>query len=115
MSREMLLKTLMGLGLKETDAEIYILLSEQGPRTSRELADALQLYKQQLYRSLKRLQKNNIIIFTPGKPASFSAMPLESILDHWIELKREQALILKKSRNQLLSNWKTIARKEKDS
>jgi len=115
MSHEMLLKTLVGLGLKEVDAEVYLLLAKEGSQNGRNIAEALKLYKQQLYRSLKRLQGKNIVSATPERPASFSAVPLENILDFWIEVKKEQALALQEGKERLLSSWKTIVKEFTDS
>ena len=109
---EILLKTLVSLGLTEVDAEIYFLLAREGPQKGRNVAEVLKLYKQQLYRSLKRLQKKGVIHATLERPASFSAVSLEKILDSLIEAKKEQALALQESREDLLSRWKILIKKE---
>ena len=109
---EILLKTLVSLGLTEVDAEIYLLLATEGPQKGRNVAEVLKLYKQQLYRSLKRLQKKGVIHATLERPASFSAVSLEKILDSLIEAKKEQALALQESREDLLSRWKVLIKKE---
>ena len=109
---EILLKTLVSLGLTEVDAEIYLLLATGGPQKGRNVAEVLKLYKQQLYRSLKRLQKKGVIHATLERPASFSAVSLEKILDSLIEAKKEQALALQESREDLLSRWKILIKKE---
>jgi sugar-specific transcriptional regulator TrmB len=72
----------------------------------------LKLYKQQLYRSLKRLQKKGVINASLERPARFSAVPLEKILDFSIEAKKEQALALQESREDLLSRWRILVKKE---
>ena len=85
----MLLKTLVSLGLTEVDAEIYLLLATEGPQRGRNVAEVLKLYKQQLYRSLKRLQKKGVINATLERPARFSAVSLEKIVDFLIEAKKK--------------------------
>ena len=102
----------MSLGLTEVDAEIYLLLAAEGPQKGRNVAEVLKLYRQQLYRSLKRLQKKGVIHATLERPASFSAVSLEKILDSLIEAKKEQALALQESREDLLSRWKILIKKE---
>ena len=109
----MLLKALVSLGLTEIDAEIYLLLAREGPQKGRNVAEVLKLYKQQLYRSLKRLQKKGVINATLERPARFSAVSLEKILDFLIEAKKEQALTLQANREELLSTWRSM--NEKDS
>src|SRR5512136_3288891 len=108
----MLLKTLVSLGFTEVDAEIYLFLAIEGPQKGKNVAGVFKLYKQQLYRSLKRLQKKGVINATLERPARFSAVSLEKILDFLIEAKKEQALALQESREDLLSRWKTLIKKE---
>jgi len=110
--QEMLLKALVSLGLTEVDAEIYLLLAREGPQKGRNVAEVLKLYKQQLYRSLKRLQKKGVINASLERPARFSAVSVERILDFLIEAKKEQALALQESREDLLSRWKILIKKE---
>lgn len=109
---EMLLKTLVSLGFKEVDAEIYLLLAREGPQQGRSIAEALELYKQQLYRSLKRLQKKGVVNASLEHPARFSAIALEKVIDFLIESKKEQALALQESKEELLSKWQSMIRKD---
>ena len=108
----MLLKTLVSLGLTEVDAEIYLLLAKEGSQQGRDIAGTLRLYKQQLYRSLKRLQKKGVVNASLEHPARFSAVSLEKVLDFLIDAKKEQALALQESKRELLSNWGAITKKE---
>jgi sugar-specific transcriptional regulator TrmB len=113
LNRELLAKTLAGLGLTEIDTEIYVFLAKEGSQKGRDIAGMLNLHKQQLYRSLKRLQKKGIVTATVGHPAYFSAMPLDKALDILIQNSKEQALALQASRKELLSSWRSMI--EKDS
>ena len=49
MTQEWLFKTLVNLGIKQSDAEVYIFLSEMGPQKGKVIADALKLPKNQLF------------------------------------------------------------------
>ncbi len=108
----MLLKTLVSLGLTEIDAKIYLFLAKEGPQKGSNVAEVLKLYKQQLYRSLKRLQRKGVINATLERPACFSAVSLETFLDFLIEAKKERALALQESREELISRWKTLIKAE---
>ncbi|HEX9261685.1 MAG TPA: helix-turn-helix domain-containing protein [Candidatus Bathyarchaeia archaeon] len=112
MNQEALTKALTRLGFTEIDAEIYLLLAKEGPQQGRSIAKSLELYKQQLYRSLKRLQKKGVVNASLERPAHFSAVSLEKVLDFLIEAKKEQALALQENREELLSSWRAIVRKE---
>lgn len=53
-SRELMLEILMKLGLTETEAYVYIYITRKGPQKARVIGKVLNLYKQRLYRSLKK-------------------------------------------------------------
>ncbi len=112
LKHKLLAKILAGLGLTDVDAEIYLLLAKEGSQTGRNIAEALNLYKQQLYRSLNRLRRKGIVTATLEHPANFSAVSLEEVLDGLIEARREQALALQASRSELLSYWRSMVKKD---
>jgi sugar-specific transcriptional regulator TrmB len=112
LNKELLTKALTSLGLTGIDAEIYLLLAKEGLHPGRNIAEALKLYKQQLYRSLKRLQRKGIVSASLERPAQFSAASPEKILGFLIAAKKEQALVLQESREELLSSWRAITKKE---
>ncbi len=61
LSHARVLEALVNLGLKETEAEVYIYLATKGKRKAGDIAEALGLYKQQIYRSLERLCNHKIV------------------------------------------------------
>ena len=112
MTQEWMLKTLTNLGFKQSDAEVYVFLSEMGPQEGKVIAEILKLPKQQLYRSLKNLQFRGMVSASLRQSARFSATPLEKVIDSLIEAKKEQALELQESKEQLLSSWRTKIMKD---
>jgi len=106
-----MLKTLLDLGFKEVDAKVYLFLRSMGPQKGKDIADSLKLHKQQLYRSLKRL-KNKRIVNSDEHPAVFSSISFEKVLDVFLEVKKEQADDLQESREELLSRWQDITKKD---
>jgi sugar-specific transcriptional regulator TrmB len=113
LSLERALDTLVSLGLTQTDAQVYVFLAKKGPHRKKDLADALKLTKQQLYRSLKSLLAKGMVSATRERPAQFSAVSLEKVLDQFMKARKEQAKALKASRKELLSTWRSL--NEKDS
>ena len=108
----MLLKSLVGLGLKEVDAEIYLLLAKEGPQTGRNIAEALTLYKQQLYRSLKSLQYKGCVKATSEHPSKFSAVAIEDVLDMLVDVSLEEVQDMEENRQRILSYWQAILKKQ---
>lgn len=105
-------KALVNLGLSGTDAEVYVFLAVDGPQRGKNIAEALNLYKQQLYRSLKNLRDKGIVCASPERPANFSAVPLEKVVDLFVKAKTEQAKALQESREEFLATWKSLIKKE---
>jgi sugar-specific transcriptional regulator TrmB len=108
-----MLKTLVSLGFAETDAQVYVFLATEGPQKASDIAEALKIYKQHLYRILKNLQRKGIVNASPEYPARYSAVLFDKVLDLLIKAKTEQEKALQESKEELLSTWRSIT--EKDS
>jgi|SRR4030043_586491 len=111
MSMERVLKAVMSLGLSEVDAQVYVFLALNGPHKANEITKNLSLYKEQLYRSLKNLRDKDVVKATIDYPVVFSAIPFEKILDLLAEIKKEEAQALREVREELLSSWKGMIKK----
>ena len=109
MSKERVLKTLEGLGLSRADAEVYVYLAKKGPRKGRRLANDLQITKQQLYPSLRNLEKKGIVTVSLDRPALFSAVAFEKVLELLITIKMDQAKAIKETKKELLNSWRFIS------
>jgi sugar-specific transcriptional regulator TrmB len=109
-----MLKTLVGLGLRELDAEVYVFLATNGPQEAKNIAIALKLYRQQLYRSLKNLQSKGIVNASPEQPVRFSAVLFERVLELFLKAKIEQQQTLQESKEELLSSWRKILKENSE-
>jgi sugar-specific transcriptional regulator TrmB len=105
-------KTLVKLGFTETDAQVYVYLATEGPQRASEIAEVLQIYKQHLYRILKNLQNKGIVNASPEYPNRFSAVLFEKVLDLLIKTKKEQQKTLQENKEELLSTWWSITKKD---
>jgi sugar-specific transcriptional regulator TrmB len=107
-SQEKVLKTLSDLGLTKLDSKIYIYLAKKGPQKGKEISKALKVQRQQVYRSLKYLQSKAIVSATLERPAKFSAVSFEKVLDLFIRAKMEEAQTVQHEKSELISSWKAI-------
>ena len=112
MSQEKVFRTLSDLGLTHLDTKVFIYLSKKGPRKGIEISKALRVQKQPLYRSLKNLQKKAIVSVTLERPARFSSITFEQVLDLFVKAKLEEAQNIQTEKNKLLSSWQTIQSEE---
>jgi HTH-type transcriptional regulator, sugar sensing transcriptional regulator len=108
MGQDQVLNTLTSLGLSRLDSQVYIYLSKKGPQKGKEISKALQIQKQQLYRSLKYLQSKGIVSSTIEHPARFSAVPFDKVVDIFIRTKMAEAQNIQANKDQILVHWKAI-------
>jgi sugar-specific transcriptional regulator TrmB len=107
-----MLDTLVSLGLTRTEAQAYVFLAKNGPRSGKELANAMRITRQQLYRSLRRLRAKGMVNASPQRPAQFSAVSLEKVLKLYMKTIVEQAKSLQASRKELLITWRSAIGKD---
>ena len=103
-----MLKVLSELGLKKTEAKIYFYLSKRGPKQAQEIIRALKMKKQQLYPSIKSLQNKAIVESSLDRPARFSSIPFEKVLDLFARAKMEEAKTIQQNKEKILSDWLSI-------
>jgi sugar-specific transcriptional regulator TrmB len=104
---EWLIKTFESFGLKRSEVEVYIYLLQHDPTNARDIALALEVYKRQLYRSLKSLQHKGMVNASQDHPAIFSAVALKEVLNQLIQLNNEAAQLIEENKDQILSMWRS--------
>ena len=105
LSLELVIETLVSCGLRRLDAEVYVFLAKKGPRRGKDIADALNLTKQQLYPALKNLEEKGIVKSTSKRPVLFSAEPIEKVLTMFMKSKTKEIQSLIQKKAELLSKW----------
>jgi sugar-specific transcriptional regulator TrmB len=111
MNLKQLSMVLIMLGIEGLESQIYIFLVTNGSKKAKQISIELNLYIQQVYRSLKKLQKIGLVKKSSSRPMLFSAVPVEDLLNSFRESKLEEAEFLKENRDKLLSKWKTLIEK----
>lgn len=114
MSLERIFKTLVELGLSETDSQVYIIVSFKGPLVARKIIEELKITKQQLYPILEKLQNKKIIEMSDSRPSIISAVPFEIILKMLIDLKIDEAKEVQGKKRKLISDWKAVSWNNQD-
>ncbi len=112
MSLERVLKLLETFGLARADAEVYIYLAKKGPKSEQDLATSLKMKENQLCISLKSLQSRGIVTATIEQSALFSAVAFEKILELIVKANIEQAVAIKKTKQELLAGWRSNITRE---
>jgi sugar-specific transcriptional regulator TrmB len=110
--QERILKSLINLGLTKAEAKVYFYLAKKGPKKASEITSALKIKRQQLYLVIRRLESKAIVNATIDRPAKFSAVPFEKVLDSIAKAKFEEAKIIEANKGNLLSDWESIAIQE---
>lgn len=110
MSLERVLRLLEDFGFSRVDSEVYLCLAKNGPKKSRDLTVCLKMTKQQLYPILKCLQEKGVVSRTPPRPALFTALSFEELLNLIIRVNLEQASAVRETRKELLDSWRNMAK-----
>lgn len=109
MSLEKIFKTLLELGLSETDSKVYIIVSFKGPLVARKIIEELKITKQQLYPILQKLHNKKIIEMSDSRPSIIRAVPFEIILKKLIDSKIDEAKKVQEKKQKLISIWKSVS------
>ena len=110
MSNEKVKKILSSFGLTEKEIEIYIFLAKHGVIRSREIISGLRIHRADVYRILKSLQSKGLVEPTLESPARFIIVPFETVLESFIKAKHDEAIVIEKSKQDLLEDWKNISK-----
>ena len=112
MGRMTLEETLKTFGLTDKETEVYIYLAKQGVQKISQIAKALKANKGLVYRILKSLEQKEIVEITLESPSRYVAVPFEKIIDNYIQSKREEAIRIEDTKQDLLLDWKQIGQSE---
>jgi sugar-specific transcriptional regulator TrmB len=108
MKKSLVFETLEIFGFKQIDIQVYIFLAKKGPHCHGEIGKTLQISKEQIYRSLKRLKGLEAVYATLEKPATFYALPFEQVLDMFASSKINEAKNTQQNKDRLLVKWQSI-------
>ncbi len=108
MSQERILKSLAEFGLKNTDAKVYLYLATKGARNTGEMVEALNLPKQRIYKSLRRLCSREIVSVAPVRPKEYSAVVLSQLIELLLKAKIKEANGIEENRDEILSYWQSL-------
>ncbi len=96
------------LGLAEQEAKIYVMLARSGPQKAKDISKAIRLSKVQVYRNLQNLENRGFVDSSLGHPAIFSTISLEKAINLLIESKSSEVMLLKRSKEAIMSSLKMI-------
>jgi sugar-specific transcriptional regulator TrmB len=99
----------VSLGLSQTDAEVYVFLATEGSQKAKNIATSLKIYNRKVYRSLKSLQNKEIVNATLERPALFSAMPFDKVLDLLIQAHLKEAQQIEQHMEEILTQWRSVS------
>jgi len=96
----------MSFRVKQADAEVYVLLTKNDSQKARDIVEALKTSKRQVYRILRKLQRKGMINVSQERPARFSAVSFDKVLDQFIKANREDVKRIEENKEKILSIWR---------
>jgi len=105
LTQEWMLKTLLDLGLTQQDAKVYVFLALNGSQEARAITSALKTYKRQVYRTLNRLKRQQIVTASADLPAKFAIVPFDRVLEMMMKANVEEANRLEQEKEKMFCLW----------
>jgi len=100
---------LQTLGLSKREIEVYILLVKSGAQSISFVSKRLKIDRVQTYRTLRRLKEKGLAEATLEKPTRFSVVPLDTLIESYIETKRNEVSNLEDQKDDLINSWKSLS------
>jgi sugar-specific transcriptional regulator TrmB len=100
-----LLQLLGDLGIPEKGARLYLAACRAGPQTASELGRQSAVNRVEVYRFIKQLTAEGLLVPSGGRPQRFSALPPEELVDRAIHRASDRLHRLEADREKVLSGW----------
>jgi sugar-specific transcriptional regulator TrmB/CBS domain-containing protein len=114
MSEKDITKFLQSLGLSKREIQVYMFLAKSGVQSTSFVAKRLKMERVQAYRTFKKLQEKGFIEATLERPTRFAIVPFETLLETFINAKKNEITSLNEQRENLLSAWRGISAPESE-
>ncbi|MDV3294102.1 MAG: hypothetical protein LYZ70_07510 [Nitrososphaerales archaeon] len=97
-------------GLSPREASVYLLALRTGAIGAGEIAKALSLRRMEAYRLVKKLSDANLIQANAGKPVTYSALPVDSVISAMMEGQTQKTRAMESAMEELLALSKALPR-----
>lgn len=114
MSEKDVTKFLQILGLSKREIQVYMFLAKSGVQSTSFVAKRLKMERVQAYRTFKKLQEKGFIEATLERPTRFTIVSFESLVDQFINAKKNEVTNLSDQKSGLLTAWQSISAPESE-
>jgi sugar-specific transcriptional regulator TrmB/CBS domain-containing protein len=114
LSEKDITKFLQVLGLSKREIQVYMFLAKSGVQSTSFVAKRLKMERVQAYRTFKKLQEKGFIEATLERPTRFAIVPFETLMDTFINAKKNEVASLNEQKEALLSSWRAISAPESE-
>lgn len=108
-----IINTLTGFGLSDREVKVYLFLARFGTQKALTITKSLDIHRTEVYKILDNLESQGLVSRILERPLRFKAMPLEKVLNKFIEGKRRRVHQLENNRDKVLDIWSKLPQ-EKD-
>lgn len=103
--KEVDVKTLVGLGISQTQAKVYLALIERGTSTIRAAASVAGVGRPDTYRAMLELKEASLVETIVSSPTMYKPIPLSEAVSILIEQKQKEMATLKEKSEKLLEGY----------
>jgi len=108
LSEKTISNVLKDFKLTENESKVYVFLAKSGSQRAYSISRSLSMHKAQVYRILKNLESRCMVDLTLEKPARYTAVPFEKLIELLIKTKKNDISFLEDNKNELLTQWRSI-------
>jgi sugar-specific transcriptional regulator TrmB/CBS domain-containing protein len=109
MSEKDVTRFLQILGLSKRETQAYMFLAKTGVQSTSFVAKRLKMERVQAYRTFKKLQEKGFIEATLERPTRFMIVSFETLVDSFINSKKNEIANLSEQKPDLLAAWQSIS------
>jgi len=114
LSEKDITKLLQVLGLSNREIQVYMFLARSGVQSTSFVAKRLKMERVQAYRTFKKLQEKGFIEATLERPTRFTIVPFGTLLETFINAKKDEIANLNEQKESLMSTWHAISAPESE-
>jgi len=92
-------------GVPEKGARVYLAACRGGAMTASELARVSAVNRVEAYRFIKQLSTEGLLRAKGSRPQRFEALPLDDLVDRWIQRASDRLRQLEQDRARILTEW----------
>ncbi len=106
-------RTLSDFGLSKNEVNVYLFLLKTGMHKASKISERLGITRTEIYKILKSLEAQGIVIRLIEKPFRYLAIPLEDLFNIYIQKEYNHVRTIENQKEDLIQKWSLVKQRIK--